>query len=229
MKFLACLFLITAACATQPSSAVCERSGIVCPEGTKCAAVQAVCIINDCGDGVVNAGEVCDDGNIINGDGCSSDCRSKESCGDGLVSSAGGELCDDGNTNDGDGCSHDCKSLEVCGNGIKDFGEACDDGNTAPGDGCSANCKSTESCGNGVVDTTVGEVCDPPGPNCGATCRSVLACGNGVVDVGEECDHGQSLNGDDKDCTADCHLNVCGDGKIDTAGSHVEQCDGGTT
>lgn len=33
------------------------------------------CTIPRCGDGVFDAGEVCDDGNTVSGDGCSSDCR----------------------------------------------------------------------------------------------------------------------------------------------------------
>ena len=33
------------------------------------------CTVPRCGDGVFDAGEVCDDGNTIDGDGCSSDCR----------------------------------------------------------------------------------------------------------------------------------------------------------
>src|SRR5512140_3121708 len=32
-----------------------------------------------CGDGVVNTGETCDDGNTTNGDGCSSTCQTESS------------------------------------------------------------------------------------------------------------------------------------------------------
>jgi len=38
-------------------------------------------------------------------------------------------------------------------------------------------------------------------------------CGNGVRDEGEECDNNY-LNSDNRECTSDCKLNVCGDGKI---------------
>ena len=44
-----------------------------------------------CGNGTVDAGEECDDGNIVSGDGCSSACKI-ESCGNGLVDA--GEDCD---------------------------------------------------------------------------------------------------------------------------------------
>lgn len=66
-----------------------------------------------CGDGVVDAeaplSEVCDDGNNINGDGCSVDCKSLEVCGNAIVD--WGEQCDDGNAFDGDGCDATCKAM----------------------------------------------------------------------------------------------------------------------
>jgi cysteine-rich repeat protein len=216
-------------CAPEPKASLCP-SGIFCPEGTQCAAVQAVCIVGNCGNGLLDPGEQCDDGNILENDGCSSTCKT-EQCGNGILDP--GEVCDDGNTVDGDKCSHDCKSTEVCGNGIKDVNEICDDGNTVDGDGCAANCKSTEICGNNVVDTAVGEVCDDGntvgGDHCSADCRSGEGCGNGRVDVDsqgkaiEECDDGNSNNNDD--CRNDCIVNRCGDGFLDSDGLHKEACD----
>ena len=76
--------------------------------------------IGACGDGTVNKLEVCDDGNAVGGDGCSADCRSTESCGNGIVDKAVAEVCDDGNAVGGDGCSADCKSIEICGNKVVD-------------------------------------------------------------------------------------------------------------
>jgi len=64
----------------------------------------------DCGNGVVEAGEQCDDGNLVAGDGCSASCR-LEVCGNGIRDA--GEQCDDGNTVSGDGCSAGCR-LEGC-------------------------------------------------------------------------------------------------------------------
>ena len=74
-----------------------------------------------CGNGLVEAGESCDDANAVNGDGCSATCVLQAgwyctgspgvcttACGDGIV--AGGEQCDDGNANNGDGCSSSCQS-----------------------------------------------------------------------------------------------------------------------
>lgn len=66
-----------------------------------------------CGDGTVDAGEQCDDGNTTDGDGCSANCTTElpppppPPCGNGVVDE--GEQCDDGNTVSGDGCSATCQ------------------------------------------------------------------------------------------------------------------------
>jgi cysteine-rich repeat protein len=139
--------------------------------GEACTIEIAEQLRRSCGNGRIDAGEVCDDGNHVNGDGCSANCRSQESCGNGIVDP--GETCDDGNQASGDGCSANCGSQESCSNGIIDPGETCDDGNQVSGDGCSADCRSWEVCGNGVVD--MGEVCDDgnlsDGDECSAACR----------------------------------------------------------
>jgi cysteine-rich repeat protein len=217
-----------AACAGQPDASVCA-TGITCPEGTKCAAAQMICITNDCGDGVQQSTEKCDDGNIIDGDGCAANCGSREICGDGVLNSAAGELCDLGDTLGGDGCAADCRSIEICGNMIRDVGEACDDGNTIPGDGCSGNCKSAEICGNNIVD--VNEKCDDGGlaGGCNDDCQGGTGCGDGAIDEDgtgapiEECDDGNMVASDD--CNL-CNLTRCGDGVRQLTGSHLEQCDG---
>lgn len=60
-----------------------------------------------CGDGVLDEGEQCDDGNNVDGDGCSAECTVESYCGDGVLDE--GEECDDGNFVDGDGCSATCQ------------------------------------------------------------------------------------------------------------------------
>jgi cysteine-rich repeat protein len=65
-----------------------------------------------CGDGVVEGGEACDDGNTVDGDGCDATCR-PSGCGSGRVS--GSEECDDGNVIGGDGCSAECRREPQCG------------------------------------------------------------------------------------------------------------------
>jgi len=59
-----------------------------------------------CGDGSLQPGEACDDGNQTDGDGCSASCEIEPGCGDGVLGAD--EACDDGNTASGDGCSADC-------------------------------------------------------------------------------------------------------------------------
>jgi len=95
-----------------------------------------------CGNGIVEPGEECDDGNTNNCDGCSNACTLVTGCGDGVV--CGTEQCDDGNTTSCDGCSATC-SIEIgfrCGDGIVDAacGEQCD----PPGPGlpeCNYQCQ----------------------------------------------------------------------------------------
>lgn len=68
-----------------------------------------------CGNGVVEQEETCDDGNTADGDGCSSTCTIEivpdisPVCGNGTLE--GGEECDDGNTVDHDGCSATCQRV----------------------------------------------------------------------------------------------------------------------
>jgi cysteine-rich repeat protein len=254
LVFLGAISVAIGACA-NPAVQECGATGVLCPAGTHCAAAQGICLPDDntCGNARMDPGEVCDDGNTKDGDGCSADCLSDETCGNKIVDnkikdSAGNaaitdprfEDCDPPGSTDpvtGFVCSPLCK-VEKCGNHVvdKEIGEVCDDGNTTGADGCSANCKSTEICGNGIVDREVGEVCEPPNVGgCSSDCRSTGACGNGIVDTdkGEECDDGVAddgtpLNGDDKDCRSDCVINRCGDGRPNTHGTlHHEDCDSG--
>jgi len=62
-------------------------------------------LLISCGDGVVDANEQCDDGNLESGDACDANCT-LPGCGNGIVDA--GEECDDGNRSDGDGCQADC-------------------------------------------------------------------------------------------------------------------------
>jgi fibro-slime domain-containing protein len=174
-----------------------------------------------CGNGMLETGEVCDDGNTTPGDGCSGVCQvepnfvcttpgqfcmSTASCGDGVV--AGNELCDDGNTVGGDGCSANCrteagwicamagKPCQVappppCGNGVVNMGETCDDGNLNNFDGCSAKC---------AIET--GWMC----PTANAPCALIPFCGDGKLNAagGEQCDDGNLAPGDG--CTGACKL-----------------------
>jgi cysteine-rich repeat protein len=165
-----------------------------------------------CGDGTLDPGEDCDDGNHSSEDDCLNDCR-LATCGDGFVHERGTppfEECDDGNVAPGDGCSATCRA--ECGNGVIDG--ACTQG--LIGSPCSSNagCDTPPGAGNGVC---VGETCDPgaaalcvPGPQvCSNVCRT-LACGNGEVECDEDCDLGPANNVPGSGCTATCKRNVVG-------------------
>jgi len=67
-----------------------------------------------CGNGVVEDGEQCDDGNVVAGDGCDELCKIEPPA---------------------------TPTKPVCGNGVKEDGEQCDDGNTRNLDGCDAHCR----------------------------------------------------------------------------------------
>ncbi|MFN0249969.1 MAG: hypothetical protein ACKV2T_24005 [Kofleriaceae bacterium] len=57
---------------------------------------------------MLDADEICDDGNNIATDDCSSDCRSTLSCGNNVLDDVVGEQCDDGNRTGLDGCDASC-------------------------------------------------------------------------------------------------------------------------
>jgi cysteine-rich repeat protein len=88
-----------------------------------------------CGDGFVDPGEFCDDGNLVDGDGCSAVCT-LESCGNGTVEV--GEQCDDGALNGTDACcSSGCALVDSDHDGICDRDDVCpaDTDNDSDGDG----------------------------------------------------------------------------------------------
>jgi len=112
-----------------------------------------------CGDGIAQGPtEQCDDGNVLDGDGCSSTCSIEVPlpvvCGNGIAQGPT-EQCDDGNVGDGDGCSATC-TIEgplpsVCGDGLAVTPEQCDGadfggqdclslGHTGGELGCAADC-----------------------------------------------------------------------------------------
>jgi cysteine-rich repeat protein len=90
-------------CADRPDGTPCSFTGA--PFGT---CIDGVCFAAECGNGVVDPNEACDDGNRINGDGCSGDCLEIERCGNGAIETGLGEACDDGNLVNHDGCNSAC-------------------------------------------------------------------------------------------------------------------------
>ena len=73
----------------------------------------------NCGNGSIEVGEACDDGNSVNTDDCTNSCDTAF-CGDGITRAdlqaddVDFEACDDGNDNEQDGCLNTC-ILARCG------------------------------------------------------------------------------------------------------------------
>jgi len=73
-------------------------------------------VVPVCGNGTIETGEVCDDGNNVDGDGCSAICTEElrpaaPTCGNGTVET--GEACDNGTENgDGMACNSNCATLD---------------------------------------------------------------------------------------------------------------------
>lgn len=233
----------------------CETLGIICQEGQQCAADQAVCIdFIGCGNGLLEPGEACDDGNTVDGalddtgtlvlDSCSRDCFSTQECGNSIVDP--GEECDQGIRNGAaDGiCNRGCRLVKrLCGNNIVDTDgdEECDPG---PIDSVSCNsnmagpvgCKASR-CGDGYFNAMAGEQCDSGGTDSaqcnGATCTGPV-CGDLYVNsaAGESCDSIVDTAGCNGRFSGpvSCHAPACGDGHVNAkftppGGSAVEQCD----
>ena len=167
--------------------------------------------VTQCGDGITQGREECDDGELNEA------------------------LCPYGVT-ECNTCSSECKIVDgtssFCGDGVLHLDqEECDDpGLTAQCDYglldclvCDASCRLTAGevsyCGDGVVNGAEGEACDPGGETetcaygsatctlCGADCQYVEApggyCGDGVhQEEHEACDDGNTISGDY--CQADC-------------------------
>ncbi len=164
----------------------------------------------ECGDDYINDGEECEDGNLVNLDGCDAQCM-KET----------GWTCL--NTFDPDGDDSDCNP--ICGDGIVVQGEVCDDGTELDNKGCNSDCSGDE----------LGYECLGGDLNFESDCKEV--CGDGVITENENCEDGNNASGDgcsDKcltetgfDCVTVGHSTTCkgtcGDGKM----KDDEICDDG--
>ncbi len=188
-----------------------------------------MCLVSFCGDAVVDAGELCDDGpknSDLAQDACRTNCVPAH-CGDNVTDSE--EECDDGpeNANIPDQCRVNCL-LPICGDAIIDTQEVCDDGpdnsDELP-DACRTNCLPAQ-CGDGVIDSLEG--CDNGPENsdlapdaCRTDCQMAW-CGDGTADSDEECDDGPFNSDTEPDaCRSNCLEPWCGDGILDAG----EECD----
>jgi cysteine-rich repeat protein len=152
----------------------------------------------DCGNGIVEGDEICDDGNEDNTDECTVYCQQPH-CGDGLP--APNEACDDGNPDDDDECLSTCQ-VAFCGDGKTWVDEEqCDDGNASETDACLPTCKEAK-CGDAKV-WAGNEVCDDGfndgdygGCKPGCQAKSDEFCGDGEVQPAyEHCDGASGMAG----------------------------------
>src|SRR5512143_3296989 len=108
MQLLAiCITVALAACSVKPATFM-LGDGQNCQVSSDCsdpACASAPVCQPACGNGIVDPGEQCDDGNTTNGDTCDTNCTMPR-CGNGVVDP--GEQCDDGNTTNSDGCENNC-------------------------------------------------------------------------------------------------------------------------
>ena len=143
--------------------------------------------------------ESCDDGNSINQDSCTNDCR-LAICGDGIINdqTVPMEECDDmGETNT---CDTDCTAA-TCGDGTLNLAtnEQCDDMGESVG--CNVDCTNAV-CGDGVLNLTADEACDDGnlanGDGCSNQCvvEVMIRCGDGIANGNEQCDDGNLVSGD---------------------------------
>jgi len=213
--------MLLAACTYEP--ALLECGDLVCPPHTTClgdrcvtpaqlescvdkaadepcavdarvgVCVGGACTYVGCGNGVIDPGEVCDDSNTNFGDGCAGDCRSQETCGNGITDFAAGETCDCGadeatrpeqcsapNSDDAaNECSPSCE-LRFCGDDVVNTLEQCDGELIAGGScaqfgyyhgepTCTPGCLLEPTgcygrCGDLDIEPAFGEFCDGTAP-----------------------------------------------------------------
>jgi cysteine-rich repeat protein len=85
-------FVIADRCGSTEEIAACAEPA----QGARCTTFTVnngwcdagICYLIVCGNTVVEPGEICDDTNNVDNDGCKDDCSSLETCGDGVLNSA---------------------------------------------------------------------------------------------------------------------------------------------
>ncbi len=164
-----------------------------CPADHRCVAGNCVIAPPFCGNGRLEAGEQCDDGNANDNDVCSNDCLlgTNQRCTYDYQCDTGrcvNGICSRCTTDDQCPASLACidgeclRVMDVaytpnfCGNAILEPGEACDLGpenSDAPNAACRPDC-SRGRCGDSVLDRPL-EVCDDgntaPGDGCNGLCQ----------------------------------------------------------
>jgi len=214
-------------------------SALGAPDPAQCGAYTLAVTGNlseFCGNGIVETGELCDDGNNQNGDCCAADCKSKTAAGTSCRAAAG--ACDLAEVCDGNGsCPADQFSSAgtVCraAAGNCDLPEICSGTSAAcPADKVvvigplcrspAGPCDAPEFC-DGVNGVCPADVMQPAGTVCAlaTTCTQAARCAGSTtcpVALPTNCDDGDSCTMDSCDLVSSClHRPICRDAGADAS------------
>ena len=175
-------------CEGAQDGTVCDTAGRIC--------LDEQCVRGRCGDGFVSAGEECDDGNSLSGDGCEPTCQ--HTCDTDADCGAADPRC----------AAVTCSPEHVC---VSAF--VADDTTCALAGANVGRCRRgicvPATCGDGVVDLATGEECDNDTegdgcrPDCTLICSPSTGCSDGVACNGtERCE--TSLRSGDEQTRAVC-------------------------
>jgi len=197
-----------------------------CKDVDQCVPVSAIScsVASVCGDGVLDAGEQCDDGGTAAGDCCSATCQFESAI---TSCRAAAGACDLAETCDGTSaiCPSDEKLTSVCRTaaGDCDVAESCDGvTDTCPSDQfdpalCDDGvyCNGDETCNAGLCETGSPPLCTGSTPLCDEAIGNCSAC---LVDL--DCSNGAFCDG-----TEICNAGVCDLGAAPTCESPTPLCD----
>jgi len=206
----------------------------------------------DCGNGILDPGESCDDGNVVGGDCCTAICGFEaggSSCTDASLCTTGDQCdgagacvgspiaCDDTNACTDDSCDPGSGCVFVSNVDPCDDADACTDGDVCSGGACvagpPADCSDLNPCTDDLC-FTIGGCANPPNT---ATCDDGDACSESDVCSGGFCMSGSPVTCDDSNpCTDDAcvspggcdfvpNVASCDDGGACTTG---DLCSGGS-
>ena len=220
-----------AECVHAPITAAVDGDGC-CPAGAN-ANTDSDCEAM-CGNGIVEAGELCDTGIVAGIGACPTSCDDLQACTTDTLLNDGSCMAACSFTPitapaDGDGCcppgataltDDDCSA--DCGNGVVEPGETCDTDIVAGPGACPTACADGDACTTDVLSNPGtctaacafppvtmainGDGCCPPGANANNDSDCAPVCPNGVVEPGEQCDDNNMI--DDDDCSNTCQSNV---------------------
>ncbi|MBL0214467.1 MAG: DUF4215 domain-containing protein [Myxococcales bacterium] len=159
-RILTLLAIALCACGNDNKSAGQPDGGD--PDGGKAAA---------CGNLAIEAGEDCDDGNLVLDSVCDNLCHF--TCGNGVVDTTVAETCDTSIPSGIGACPTACNDNDAC------------TADVLSGSECTATCLSSV-----ITTATDGDGCCPAGANANTDSDCTAMCGNGVLESGELCDMG---------------------------------------